>query len=236
MEKNFISLAGGLLIGLTVGFISANYLSRQQVGGVSAGLPTPGQNQSASTEFTLTSEEISAKVKQADAAPGDLAFQRNLGLALYAYGASREDAALIGEAVRLLSRVETADRSDREVLIALGNCYFDIAYFRRDHSSFETSRKYYENALRLGPNDPNILVDLGLTFALIDPPDLRKATEFYDRALSADPRHERTLQMMTDAQIRLGQTPKAIETLLRLREVNPANPMIREFSAKTGAR
>lgn len=225
MRQQVLYFTVGIFAGVLVGFMGANYLNRHEGGAPAAATATVQQSPSA----TLSPAEIEAQLKTADENPGDVQFQRNLGIALYGYGASKEEIQTIKEAIRLLERVERADSSDREALIALGNAHFDIGYFSRDNSRFQTARSYYERALALKGADPNVIVDIGLTYALTDPPDLPRAVESYRLALSAEPRHERTLQMLTDALLKSGKGAEASSVLGRLKEVNPSNPMVPEF-------
>lgn len=238
MKNNILFMTIGLLVGIIAGFMFANSYNRgarAEVGQPPVMSASPDATTPAS-ESDLTPDEIRAKLQEADKDPANIAFQRNLGLALYAYGASKEDASIIGEALRLLERVENSDAKDREVLVAMGNGHFDIGYFKKIDVEFAKAREYYSRALILKESDPNILVDVGLTFALTSKPEFGKAVEYYGKALDADPTHERTLQMMTDAQIGLGDKTKASEFLNRLRETNPSNKMISEFESKLSAK
>lgn len=236
MKQNVLALLVGLAIGLVAGFLLANSYNRSNASGAMVSVQTPASSQDLDDGASLSPEEIREKIAQADSSPEDIAFQRNLGMALYAYGASKEDAALIGEALRLLDRVLEAEPADREVLIASGNGNFDIGYFKKENGRFERARGLYLRALESKADDPSVLVDVGLTFALLSPPDYNAATAYYEKALRAEPNHERTLQMMTDAHLKQGDSKKAAAFLDRLKAVKPSNPMIPEFETALRSR
>ena len=232
MKSQIIYLVLGALIGTIIGFMAANYMNRLGSNSAAGTVAATAASVPDSRQNTLSPEEIKGQLEKADANPEDIAFQKALGIALYGYGAAKEDPALIGDAIRLLERAQKSDGKDRDVLVALGNSHFDIGYFTKDGGRFSKARDYYNLALEVKPGDPNVIVDVGLTYALVEPPDLPRAVEAYRLALNADPKHERTLQMITDASIRKGDVAAAREFLERLREVNAANPMIAEFTQK----
>src|ERR1700759_3365302 len=78
------------------------------------------------SEATLSDDEIRQKIAVADKNPTDLQFQRNLGLALYRYGGMKQDTKLIGESTRLLQRVYDSDPKDYDIIVVLGNAFFDM--------------------------------------------------------------------------------------------------------------
>lgn len=232
MKSQLIYLALGTLIGAVIGFIGANSLNRSATNTPAGSVSTAPAVATEAGQTTLSPEEIKAQLAKADANPADVVFQKSLGIALYGYGAGKEDPSLIADAIRLLERAGKADAGDRDVLVALGNAHFDIGYFTKDGARYAKARGYYNRALELKPRDPNVMVDVGLTYALTEPPDLNRAIEAYRLALAVDGKHERTLQMMTDALLKSGDPRGASQYLARLTEVNPSNPMIPEFSKK----
>jgi hypothetical protein len=57
----------------------------------------------------LSDEEIDAKIAEADSNPENLQFQKGLGVALYRYGAMRQDVAVIDKALKILERAHQLD-------------------------------------------------------------------------------------------------------------------------------
>lgn len=158
-----------------------------------------------------------------------------MGISLYRYGAGVEDSNLILEAIRLLERVYARTPQDRETLVALGNSHFDIGYFKKENTSFGKARTFYSEALTIQPNDADVRVDYGLTYALENPPALAKAVLEYEKSLQSSPTHQRTLQMLSDALIKLGNKVEAESAVQRLKAANPSHPMIGEFDKAIAA-
>lgn len=226
----------GLLAGLIGGYLLTNWYNESVVGKLPAtpAAETATTNPAAGPN-TLSPEEISQLIKRADDDKGNIPFQKEVGISLYRYGAGVEDSNLISEAIRLLDRVYASTPQDRETLVALGNSYFDIGYFKKDNPSFEKARKFYTEALTLQPNDSDVRVDYGLTYALQNPPAFDKAVLEYEKSLQSTPNHQRTLQMMSDALIKLGRKNEAGDAVQKLKAANPSHPMISEFEKAIAA-
>lgn len=79
--------------------------------------------------------------------------------ALGAYGKALADAGRLHEAADVLARAHTPDRPDWSVLSAQGS----IADQLGNH---EDARGYYQSALKIRPNEPAVLSNLGLSYAL----------------------------------------------------------------------
>lgn len=69
----------------------------------------------------------------------------------------------------------------------LGNLYFDA-------ERYDEAIKWYSDAVKLDPKDPNLSTDLGVSFYYTNQPD--KALEQFARSLEADPKHLKTLLNM----------------------------------------
>jgi Flp pilus assembly protein TadD len=78
---------------------------------------------------------------------------------LGAYGKALADAGRLQEAAEVLARAHTPERPDWSVLSAQGS----IADQLGNH---EEARSYYETALKMRPNEPTVLSNLGLSYAL----------------------------------------------------------------------
>ena len=226
----------GILVGLIGGYFLTNWYNESIVGQLApnpAVASAPG-NQPANPN-ALSPEEIAQLIKRADDDKENISFQKEVGISLYRYGAGVEDSALITEAIRLLDRVYSSTPQDRETLVALGNAHFDIGYFRRDNNSFARARKFYSEALDLQSNDADVRVDYGLTYALENPPALEKAVVEYEKSLESSPAHQRTLQMLSDALIKMGKKSEATNAVQRLKVANPSHPLIGEFEKSIAA-
>ena len=72
-------------------------------------------------------------------------------------------------------------------------------------------------------DDINVRTDLGLTFMFREPPNYDRAIEEFNRSLEIDPNHVQTLQNLTVAFTKKGDTAKANATLARLEGLDPKN-------------
>jgi Flp pilus assembly protein TadD len=78
---------------------------------------------------------------------------------LSAYGKALADAGRLKEAADVLSRAHTPERPDWSVLSTQGSIADQLG-------AHEDARGYYETALKIRPNDPTVLSNLGLSHAL----------------------------------------------------------------------
>ncbi len=224
-------------IGFVGGFMLANSLNRSGAAlTASSDVPTvnsPDQDATRSSA-TLTPEEIRSRIEAADQNPRDFTFQKGLGLSLYRYASLKQDSAILPETIRIMQRALDLDPADRDLQIGLGNAHFDLGYFNKDNVSFERARGFYRKALERVTSDVDVRCDLALTYFLNDPPDYDTAIAEFEKGLGFNPRHERSLQFLTQTYLKANKSEKAAETLERLRTVNPANPTIAEFATLIG--
>jgi len=232
--KHFLITA---LVGLAAfvgGFLLANNLNRSETNRLRSEIETSKNTAPATsgsqTGVLLSDEEIDAKIAEADSNPENLQFQKGLGVALYRYGAMRQDVAVIDKALKILERAHQLDPKDPELLTTLGNAHFDIGYFGKDNDAFARARGFYEAALTSRPDNVELITDLALTYYLQQPPDLEKAASQFERSLAKDPKHEKTLQFYIQTLIKQNKKEKASEELARLREANPKNPSLAELT------
>jgi tetratricopeptide (TPR) repeat protein len=243
MEKNSILLVIiALLVGFIAGFMLANSLNRGAMI-----VPQPTNSTNASTETgpgssasELSPEEIRERIAEADRNPDRFSFQKDLGIALYRYGAMKQDVSIIAEAVRLLERAQKLEPNDFDVVVNLGNGQFDIGYYRKENAAFEQARSTYSKALKLKPADADVQTDLGLTYYLQDPPDYRRAIVELEKARQMRPTHERSLHFIIQSYLKLNDLQRAEENLEKLRSLNPSSPAIPELNkmindARSGA-
>lgn len=225
--------AGACLAGFVAGFFFANSLNRSELAR-SAALDQPVQaNAPAQVPGgpLLTAEEIRERVAAADRSPTDFTFQRNLGLSLYRYASLRQDASILPDAIRIMQRALDLDPADRDLIIGLGNAHYDVGYFNKDNKSFEKAREFYAKALTRVPGDLDVRTDLALSYFLQEPADLERAVAEFEKGLAINPNHERSLQFLTQTYVKKNDLSKAVETLDRLKAVNPGHTSIGELTA-----
>jgi tetratricopeptide (TPR) repeat protein len=143
----------------------------------------------------------------------------------------KQDAELLTEVGRLLSRAFENNKQDYDVVLTLGNTHFDIGYFKKDNAQFERARQFYSIALQQKPSDVDARTDLGLTYFLADPPDNEKAINEFQKSLQSNPKHEKTLQVITQALLNQSNISEAEKYLAKLKDVNPNNQYLSELES-----
>ena len=78
---------------------------------------------------------------------------------LGAYGKALADAGRLAEAADILSRAHTPERPNWSVVSTQGTIADELG----DH---DAAREYYREALKIHPNDPTVLSNMGLSYAL----------------------------------------------------------------------
>ncbi|HEY8562685.1 MAG TPA: tetratricopeptide repeat protein [Pyrinomonadaceae bacterium] len=184
------------------------------------------------SDAALSDEEIRQKIAEADQNPGNVSYQRNLGMALLSYGVMKQNAGLIAESARLLKRAHASDPQDFDVAVGLGNAFYDIGSLKNDSESFEKAREYYAKALALKPDDAAVRADFGSTFVFVDQPDYERASKELERALQLAPKNERALLLMAQMLVKQNNATEAEKYLARLREIDPKAPTLGELTAQ----
>jgi tetratricopeptide (TPR) repeat protein len=228
-----ITVVAGIVC-FIAGFVFANFLNRSELSdlrGENERLKA-GQTEAAKTsqEVTLSLDEIDTKLTEAERNSTNFSFQKSLGLGLYRYGAIKQDKTIIEKALPVLERAYSLDSNDYDVIVGLGNSYYDIGYFGKDNPSFERSREFYRKALAARPADVEVRTDLGLTYFLQDPPDYQAAISEFEKSLAVDPKHEKTLSFAALAL--KNQNLDATKYSEVLRSVNPNSPTLKEISGQ----
>ena len=100
-----------------------------------------------------------------------------------AAGTSRA-AVLDDTQVNALKTVAEREASNATPRVQLGNLYFDA-------ERYDDAIKWYGEATKLSPTDVNVSTDLGVSYYYSNQPD--KALEQFDRSLTLDPKHAKTL-------------------------------------------
>jgi tetratricopeptide (TPR) repeat protein len=99
--------------------------------------------------------------------------------------ATQSQAAILDEAqVNALQSVAERDTSNPKPRVDLANLYFDA-------ERFDEAIKWYEEALKLNPNDVNVSTDLGVSYYYTNQAD--RAIAQLNRSLEIDPKHVKTL-------------------------------------------
>jgi tetratricopeptide (TPR) repeat protein len=234
MNPKFVGLSiFAVIVSFIGGFMLANSLNKSEISRMGiASVNTnkaPVENSQNQNDVTLSKEEITARIAEADQNPTNISYQKDLGMALYKYAAMKQDAPIMMEVARLLGRVYESDPKDFEVITTLGNCYFDAGLLQTNDEIFQKSRKFYLEALAIKPNDLDVIADIGSTYSLSKTPDNAKAVAQFEKALKSDPNHERSLQGIIQVYISLKKLPEAEKLLARLEKINPQNPRVPEL-------
>ena len=223
------------LAGAAVGFVLANSINRSELTNLRAEnerlKSTTQATNPGDTKNELSEEEINGTVARADNNPTDFDMQRNVGFALYRYGAAKQDEKIVRQAVRILERATKLRPDDYDIVHTLGNAYFDVGYFGKDNEALSNARTFYERALASKPDNPDVITDLGLTYFLQTPPDYENAVAQFKNSLNKNPKHEKALQYIVNALIKQNKSSEASEYLERLRAVNPKNQSIGELTS-----
>jgi len=223
------------LAGAAVGFILANSINRSELSNLraenerlktTAPIKSPGDANS-----DLSEEEINATIAKADGNPGDFDTQRNVGVAIYRYGAMKQDEKVVRQSVKILERAIKLRPDDYDVILSLGNAFFDVGYFGKDNEALSNARTFYLKALAAKPDNPDIITDLGLTYFLQTPPDYDNAVTEFKKSLDKNPKHEKSLQFLVQTLIKQNKASEASEYLRQLRTVNPQNQSIEELNS-----
>ena len=121
---------------------------------------------------------------------------------LGAYGRALADAGSYVQALDVLSRAHTPDQPDWRILSVQGTVLDQLG--RHDEA-----QRYYASALKIVPDDPSVLSNLGLSYALSK--DLKRAEETLRRASTnggADRRVRQNLALVVGLQGRFPEAEK----------------------------
>lgn len=235
MRNLLISLVA-IVLSFAGGFFLANAINRTDINNLRAEnerlKSDQDDDQKQGSDSSLSDNEIAAKIAEADQQPQNFDFQKRLGLALYQYGAMKQDADVISDSIRLLQRADGLNNDDHEVIVGLGNAHFDIGYFKKQNDQLQQARGFYERALKQSPADAEIKTDLALTYFLTDPPDDEKAVAGFKDALKTDPKQEKALEFIIQSLIRTNKRDEAASYLDQLKKTDPNNDAIAGLTAK----
>lgn len=221
-KENVLFGVVGLLAGLIIGFMFANSVNQGGAAGSTAAtamkansnMPPdhpsipPGTTMPGGTQGAMQ-PEVTAAIEKAKQSPDD--FDAQIKAAEMFYQIDRLD-----EAIKYLAAANKLRPDEREVIVHLGNANFDS-------DKYEEAEKWYTAALAKKADDINVRTDLGLTFMFRKQPNYDRAIEEFNRSLEIDPNHVQTLQNLTVAFTKKGDTAKANATVARLEGLDPKN-------------
>lgn len=225
-KENVLFVIIGLLAGLIIGFVFANTVNQRAVVPVAgpmlqnANIP-PGHPEVPGSGGMQP--EVQAAIETARKEPDN--FDAQLKAAEFYYQIQRFDGA-----IEFLKRANQLKPDSREVIVHLGNAYFDSG-------KYEDAEKWYTSALAKKADDVNVRTDLGLTFIFRDKPDYDRGIQEFQRSLELDPNHPQTLQNLTVAYTKKGDAARANQTITTLEVLDPTNESIaklREDIQKVG--
>ena len=221
----------GLIVGLVIGFVFANSVNK------TAAVATPAAAVPGSTATSLSGNpalppdhpplgtssgdmgntpgeivpQVAAAIEKAKSEPKN--FEAQMTAADLYYQIERYK-----EAAEFYEAAHNLKPADVEPMIKLGNSLFDS-------NKYVEAEKWYQQALEKDSKNENVRNDLGLTFFLREPRDIERAITEFKAALVLDPEYEITLQNLVLAYTESGDTANFTQTLAKLRQVNPKNPI-----------
>ena len=103
-----------------------------------------------------------------------------------ASSAGGQTRAAVLDETRVNALKSVAERESKNIKprVELANLYFDA-------ERYDDAIKWYEEALKLEPNDVNVSTDLGVCYYYTNQPD--KALAQFEKSLKIDPKHAKTL-------------------------------------------
>lgn len=123
---------------------------------------------------------------------------------------------LVGHAASVLLDHLNSNPNDFETLVKLGNLYYD-------NQQYQNATQYYERALKIHPENPDVRTDLGTCYWDLGAAD--KALAEFDRALTYRPDYPQTLFNVGIVKLQGKKDAKgAITAWRRLLESNPNYP------------
>lgn len=223
MNKNNV-LFGivGLFAGLVIGFMFANSINKnaataaapnemQANSNLPPGHPDIGSMDKSNAPAAMQ-PEVTAAIEKAKQSPSD--FDAQIAAADAYYQIDRFD-----EAVTYLKAANKLKPDDHELIVRLGNANFDA-------EQFEEAEKWYTAALAKKADDVDVRTDLGLTFVFRKPANYDRAIEEFEKSLKYAPDRIQTLQNLTVAYSKKGDSAKAKAALAKLESVDPTNKSI----------
>jgi tetratricopeptide (TPR) repeat protein len=123
------------------------------------------------------------------------------------------------ESIKQLKYMLQSEPENVEVLVGLGNSYFDVG---QHYAAIDA----YQKALSVNPNMPDVFVDLGIMYRRTGSYD--KAVEHFEKAINIDPKHSTAhLNKAVIYRYDLGDYQIAFDLFTKFLELAPSNhPML----------
>lgn len=145
---------------------------------------------------------------------------------LGAYGRALADVGKYEQALDVLTRAHTPDRPDWRILNAQGAVLDQLG-------RHPEARRHYANALKIKPNDPSVLSNLGLSYALAK--DLGRAEATLRRAVAqpgAEPKARQNLGLVVALQGRFDEAESIVRADLPPQEASSAVAELRQMMSQ----
>jgi cytochrome c-type biogenesis protein CcmH/NrfG len=167
--------------------------------------------------FIVTREYYTKKMAaQPPAAPGPAAPAQGPGQEGPGFDPGQHDAML----AQIVADLEK-EPANVEKRIMMGNIYYD-------RQKFKEAAGFYEQALKLQPDDTDVIVDLGVCYR--NTGRLDEALAMFDKALAIQPDKKQALyNKVVVYGIDKGDEAKAREIIRDLKAKHPDDPMVKEL-------
>ena len=149
---------------------------------------------------------------------------------LGAYGRALADAGNYDQALEVLSRAHTPDQPDWKILNAQGAVLDQLG-------RYSEAQQHYAAALKIVPNEPSVLSNLGLSYALAK--DLRRAEATLRQAVGrpgASPKMRQNLALVVGLQGRFAEAEQIAKADLPPNEVEANINYLRQVLAQRSDR
>jgi tetratricopeptide (TPR) repeat protein len=225
MTRDIIVGAGGLVIGLLVGFWGANSLNRPDaLSSTQSDMQQMALNQAMGHNGQPTSglqPDIGEVLATAEQQPGDFVTQMKAG-DLYA------QIGKFDKAIEFYQKGLALKPDDIQANLVLANAYFDAG-------QFENAGKTYEHILSIDPKNAAARTDLATTFIERANPDIERAITEFKTVLETNPTNEPALFNLSVAYSKKGDQESAKQTLAALETANPTSELIGKLRQRISA-
>jgi cytochrome c-type biogenesis protein CcmH/NrfG len=137
-----------------------------------------------------------------------------------ATGQPNSSAPMVGE-INQLKRMIQDDPQNVAAFVRLGNLHYDV-------QMWDQAVGYYQKALELQPDDPNVMTDMGVCFRGLG--QFEKALELFEKASGLNPDHHQSrFNVVIVAGFDLNQWDRADAALRELEAMNPKPPRTDEL-------
>jgi tetratricopeptide (TPR) repeat protein len=243
MDKNTVLyVIAAVLFGFIGGFLLANAMNRSEVAALRAQISQPAAPAAANSapgstaaEPALSDAEIKAKLADAEKNASNFDFQKNLGIALYKYASMKQQPDLLPDTIKILERADSLNGKDYDVIVFLGNAYFDRAFQNKDAAGFQKARDVYARALAIKPADTDVQTDTAITWFVQPEPDYPKAVAGLEKVIAADPKHTRAMQFLAQCYVKMNRPADAQKVVDKIKLIDPSDDSIPDLTRQIAA-